>query len=243
MGRNDPKKTKSKNRGILLHQGFTNRCGLLGWPIAPSYMSPNAGGGWELRSLSQWVQVYTGAQMNFGDLIPYLTYVLYTFPLRWQRKVAFWLLLYKTVYYFIVIFSSNYFFFNLGKTRQELEELLEKMREAVESRRSMIQLLGIALSYSSCSLHSSLAYPLWLALGTVPCAQFFVTAFLHSSWKHLLDTALGTTPRHSKALAKLFVTAPWQSSFAELLGIAPWHSSLAQLLGIAPWQSSSAQLQ
>ncbi len=28
----------------------------------------------ELRGLSQWVQLYTGAQINFGDLIPYLTY-------------------------------------------------------------------------------------------------------------------------------------------------------------------------
>jgi len=45
-----------------------------GWPIAPSYMSPNAGGGRELRGLSQWVQLYTGAQINFGDLTPYLTY-------------------------------------------------------------------------------------------------------------------------------------------------------------------------
>jgi hypothetical protein len=36
-------------------------------------MSPNAGGG-ELRGLSQWVQLYTGAQINFGDLTPYLTY-------------------------------------------------------------------------------------------------------------------------------------------------------------------------
>ncbi len=47
----------------------------LGWPIAPSYMSPNAGGGGgELRGLSQLVQLYTGAQINFGDLTPYLTY-------------------------------------------------------------------------------------------------------------------------------------------------------------------------
>ncbi len=37
-------------------------------------MSPNAGGGGELRDLSQWVQLYTGAQINFGDLTPYLTY-------------------------------------------------------------------------------------------------------------------------------------------------------------------------
>ncbi len=42
----------------------------LGWPIAPSYMSPNAGE----MSLSQWAQLYTGAQINFGDLTPYLTY-------------------------------------------------------------------------------------------------------------------------------------------------------------------------
>ncbi len=33
---------------------------LAGWPIAPSYMSPNAGGGrGELRGLSQWVQLWT----------------------------------------------------------------------------------------------------------------------------------------------------------------------------------------
>jgi hypothetical protein len=36
----------------------------LGWPIAPSYMSPNAGGG-ELQGLSQWEQLYTGALINF----------------------------------------------------------------------------------------------------------------------------------------------------------------------------------
>jgi hypothetical protein len=39
-------------------------------------MSPNAGGG--LRDLSQqvgtYLQLYTGAQINFGDLTPYLTY-------------------------------------------------------------------------------------------------------------------------------------------------------------------------
>ncbi len=45
-----------------------------GWPIAPSYTGPNAGGGGQLRDLSQWVQLYTGAQINFGDLTPYLTY-------------------------------------------------------------------------------------------------------------------------------------------------------------------------
>jgi hypothetical protein len=37
-------------------------------------MSPNAGGGRELRVLSQSVQLYTGAQIYFGDLAPYLNY-------------------------------------------------------------------------------------------------------------------------------------------------------------------------
>jgi hypothetical protein len=61
-------------------EAFTSDKGLqrdvvyLGWPIATSYVSPNAGGGGELRGLSQWVQLYTGAQINFGDLTPYLIY-------------------------------------------------------------------------------------------------------------------------------------------------------------------------
>ncbi len=46
----------------------------LGWLIAPSYMSPNEGGGGESRGLSLWVQLYIGAQINFRDLTPYSTY-------------------------------------------------------------------------------------------------------------------------------------------------------------------------
>ncbi len=42
----------------------------LGWPIAPSYVSPSAGRG----GASQWVQLYTGAQINLANLTPYLTY-------------------------------------------------------------------------------------------------------------------------------------------------------------------------
>jgi hypothetical protein len=43
------------------------------WPIAPSYMSPNAGGwGGEMRGLSQWVKQCTSR--DIGDLPPYLTY-------------------------------------------------------------------------------------------------------------------------------------------------------------------------
>ncbi len=49
--------------------GITKRCRLF-WLTnnALSYMSPNAGGMGELRGLSQWWQLYTGAQINFGDL-------------------------------------------------------------------------------------------------------------------------------------------------------------------------------
>ncbi len=39
-------------------------------------MSPNAEGGGGVQVLSQYVQLYTGAQMNFGDLTPYITYAL-----------------------------------------------------------------------------------------------------------------------------------------------------------------------
>jgi hypothetical protein len=38
-------------------------------------MSPNIGGGGELRGSQPMIeQLYTGAQINFGDLTPYLTY-------------------------------------------------------------------------------------------------------------------------------------------------------------------------
>jgi hypothetical protein len=38
---------------------------------------PKCGGGRELRSVSQWVQVYTGAQINFEDLTPYFLLPIY----------------------------------------------------------------------------------------------------------------------------------------------------------------------
>ncbi len=46
----------------------------LGWPIALIYEPKCGGGAGELRGLSQWVQLYTEAQINIGDLTPYLTY-------------------------------------------------------------------------------------------------------------------------------------------------------------------------
>jgi hypothetical protein len=54
------------------YQGLQTDVVYLGWPIAPSYMSPSAGGGGELRGLSQWVQLYTGAQIThepYGRLL------------------------------------------------------------------------------------------------------------------------------------------------------------------------------
>ncbi len=40
----------------------------LGWPIASSYLSPTAGGRGKLRGLNQWVQHYSGAQINLKEL-------------------------------------------------------------------------------------------------------------------------------------------------------------------------------
>jgi hypothetical protein len=37
-------------------------------------MSPNAGGGGVAVSANEYMQLYTGVQINFGDPNPYLTY-------------------------------------------------------------------------------------------------------------------------------------------------------------------------
>ncbi len=59
----------------VFYRGLQRDVVFLGWPIAPPYMSPNAEGGWGGAAGPQpWVQFYTGAQVNFGDLTTYLTY-------------------------------------------------------------------------------------------------------------------------------------------------------------------------
>ncbi len=52
-------------------QGVTNRCRKSWLTNSALIYEPKSGGG---ESLSQWVQLNTGAQINFGDLTPYLTY-------------------------------------------------------------------------------------------------------------------------------------------------------------------------
>ncbi len=62
---------KKTGRRSLFCRGLQRDVVYLGWPTAPSYMRSNAGGWGELRRLSQWVQLYTGAQINFEkDLTP-----------------------------------------------------------------------------------------------------------------------------------------------------------------------------
>ncbi len=51
------------------------------WPIAPSYMSPNAGGGRGLRCLSQWVQLCTWSPNKLWRLN-------YIFNLCWEPNTA-----------------------------------------------------------------------------------------------------------------------------------------------------------
>ncbi len=70
---------------LSLRKPTVNVASWLYWSILASYggykemssilAGPNAGGGGGLQGLSQWVQLYTGAQLNFGDLIPYLKVV------------------------------------------------------------------------------------------------------------------------------------------------------------------------
>jgi hypothetical protein len=52
----------------LLGPGGYKEMSSIVWPIAPTLVVvyvPNCGGGVELRGLSQWVQLHTGAKINF----------------------------------------------------------------------------------------------------------------------------------------------------------------------------------
>ena len=62
------------------------------WPIAPSYYESKCGGrggvaGPQLMSTAVHITWY-GAQINFGDLPPYLTYDLYRFVLSFFRPFS-----------------------------------------------------------------------------------------------------------------------------------------------------------
>ncbi len=66
----------SSGQKILVYmQGVTKRCRLSWRPIAPSYMSPNARGGGGFGVSANEYSCAHGAQINFGDLTSYLTYV------------------------------------------------------------------------------------------------------------------------------------------------------------------------
>ncbi len=54
-------------------QGVTKRCRLFWLTNSALVYEPKCGGRGELRGLSQWVQLYTGAQINFGNLTQCLT--------------------------------------------------------------------------------------------------------------------------------------------------------------------------
>ncbi len=59
--------------GLDQIQGVTKRCRPSWLTNSALVYEPKCGGRGELRGISQWVQLYTGAQINF-DLTPYLTY-------------------------------------------------------------------------------------------------------------------------------------------------------------------------
>ncbi len=68
----------------------------LGWPIVPSYVSPNAGvgGGGGCRVSANEYSCAHGAQINFGDLTPYLTCACYA-----PAPIIFFLLHYSAIPY------------------------------------------------------------------------------------------------------------------------------------------------
>jgi hypothetical protein len=55
-------------------RGSQSDVGYLDWPISPSLYESKCGGWVGFRGLSQWEQLYTGAQINCGDLTSYVTY-------------------------------------------------------------------------------------------------------------------------------------------------------------------------
>jgi hypothetical protein len=74
----EPNHTTVRKSYIINHPIFSGMVSqrdvvYLGWPIAPSYMSPNAGGG-GLQGLNQWVQLCTWSpNKEIGDRTPYLS--------------------------------------------------------------------------------------------------------------------------------------------------------------------------
>ncbi len=62
--------TESRKRALSESGGYKEMSSILADQWRPRIW----GWGGVLRGLSQWVQLYTGAQINFGDLTPYLTF-------------------------------------------------------------------------------------------------------------------------------------------------------------------------
>ncbi len=60
-------------RAAFYTWGFKEMSSILADQQRPRIWAQMRGKGGELRGLCQWVQLYTGAQINFGDLTPYLT--------------------------------------------------------------------------------------------------------------------------------------------------------------------------
>ncbi len=60
--------------GLDQIQGVKKRCRLSWMTNSALVYEPKCGGRGELRGINELVQLYTGAQINFGDLPPYLTY-------------------------------------------------------------------------------------------------------------------------------------------------------------------------
>jgi hypothetical protein len=63
-----------RNQSFYFTHGATKRCRLSWLTNSAHVYEPKFGGDGEFQGLSQEVQLYTEAQINFGDVTPYLTY-------------------------------------------------------------------------------------------------------------------------------------------------------------------------
>ncbi len=95
---------------IMLARGFQGDVVYLYLPIAPLVYKHKCGGRGGLRGLSQWEQLWHGAQINFGDLSPYLIYEsvlwkeLLTDPYRGPRSNR-----HLTPTMYVLMFLMKYF--------------------------------------------------------------------------------------------------------------------------------------
>ncbi len=136
-----------KTKEILPTQGVTKV--YFGWPIAPSDMSPNAGGGGCGVSANEYRFAH-GAQINFGDLTPIypthqsavlcmLASPLLSVTLRWLSK---WEGARKQEKKFILQKILIFAFFPESTLQESKTSAVDQEKMIKETKMSMMQVTG-----------------------------------------------------------------------------------------------------